>query len=286
MHVCMRIHTHIHTSMQAGRQTGRQTSRQTGRQTDIHTFFPTWIAQVKGPTQIICLVLCSWANRGIFIFRRGEQMLEQHGCRPDGRIEGRRTSANVVFEKNGCTFFCRIVSLDLKKMGRRGLKEYDQAKSSSEDAFSVLAKNTCFVRVHNCSQVRPGSSMVLCRFASSFHFVFSSSWLPSPVVAWTRGRLLFIARWCCSRRLGCHFCGTLFVGFSTGCLAVFGGVLFGGSYLFDSMEVEAVVLRPPEVRLTVEFQFDVERSIVNTLLAPLQLEELDCSVKAVVYPTA
>ena len=52
------------------------------------------------------------------------------------------------------------------------------------------------------------------------------------------------------------------------------------------MEVEAVVLRPPEVSLTVEFQFDVERSIVNTLLAPLQLEELDCSVKAVVYPTA
>ena len=130
--------------------------------------------------------------------------------------------------------------------------------------------------------------MVLCRFASSFRIVFSSSWLPSPVVAWTRGRLLFIARWCCSRRLGCHFRGTLLVGFSTGCLAVFGGVLFGGSYLSDSMdmEVEPVVLRPPEVRLTVEFQFDVERSIVNTLLAPLQLEELDCSVQAVVYPTA
>ena len=47
-----------------------------------------------------------------------------------------------------------------------------------------------------------------------------------------------------------------------------------------------MVLRPPEVMLTVEFQFDVERSIVDTLLAPLQLEELDCSVKAVVYPTA
>ena len=147
-------------------------------------------------------------------------------------------------------FFCRIVSLDLKKLGRRGLKEYDQAKSSSEDAFSVLAKNTCFVRVHNCSQVRPGSSMVLCRFVSSFHFVFSSSWLPSPVVAWTRGRLLFIARSCCSRRLASHFRGTLLVGFSTGRLAVFGGVLFGGSYLSDSAENFKAYSCPRVARMT------------------------------------
>ena len=54
---------------------------------------------------------------------------------------------------------------------------------------------TCFVRVHNGLQVGPGSSMVRCRFASSFHFVFSFLFtipLSPPLCGYEGGEGVFI----------------------------------------------------------------------------------------------
>lgn len=45
---------------------------------------------------------------------------------------------------------------------------------------------------------------------------------------------------------------------------------------------------PQEVRFTLEFQpgAPFEQSIINSVLAPFNLDQLDCSVNEIIYPTA
>ena len=43
---------------------------------------------------------------------------------------------------------------------------------------------------------------------------------------------------------------------------------------------------PSEIRFTIEFQPGVARSIIDSILDPLRLNTLDCSVNEIIYPTA